>query len=74
MEEYYEIRDMFVLFGLPISMDLADIPKIIELTKNDKKMDAGHVKFILLKSLGNAIIDTSVSVEEMNNSLEGIVL
>ena len=70
MEEYYEIRDMFVLFGLPISMDLADIPRIIELTKNDKKMDMGHVKFILLKKIGKAFINEEVTDEEMSAALD----
>ena len=69
-EEFYEIRDMFVLFGLPISMDLADIPKIIELTKNDKKMDSGHVKFILLKKIGKAFINEDVTDDEMSAALD----
>ena len=40
MEEYYEIRDMFVPFQLPISIDDIDPQEILELTKSDKKMAA----------------------------------
>jgi 3-dehydroquinate synthase len=69
-EEFYEIRDMFVLFGLPISMDLADTAKIIELTKNDKKMDKGTIRFILLKKIGKAFINEDVSDEEMSAALD----
>lgn len=69
-EEFYEIRDMFALFGLPISMDLADTARIIELTKNDKKMSAGHVKFILLKKIGKAFINEEVTDEEMSAALD----
>ncbi len=69
-EEFYEIRDMFVLFGLPISMDLADTARIIELTKNDKKMTDGHVKFILLKKIGKAFINEEVTDEEMSAALD----
>ena len=49
MEEFYEIRDMFVPFYLPISVDDIDPQEILKLTKSDKKMEAGTIKFILLK-------------------------
>ena len=65
MEEYYEIRDMFVPFNLPISIDDIEPEKIVELTKSDKKMESGHIKFILLKKIGKAFISTDVSDEEM---------
>lgn len=65
MEEYYEIRDMFVPFYLPISIDGIEAEEILALTKSDKKMEAGTIKFILLKKLGKAIIDTTVTDEEM---------
>ncbi|MBR1693227.1 MAG: 3-dehydroquinate synthase [Lachnospiraceae bacterium] len=72
MEEYYEIRDMFVPFQLPISTYKIDPEKVLEYTKNDKKMDAGKIKFILLKKVGRAVIDTSVTAEEMRNAISEI--
>ncbi len=65
MDEYYEIRDMFVPFNLPISIDAIDPERIVELTKSDKKMEAGHIKFILLKKIGKAFISNDVTDEEM---------
>ena len=65
MDEYYEIRDMFVPFYLPISIDDINPQEILELTKSDKKMEAGKIKFILLKKIGKAIIDKSVTDEEI---------
>lgn len=65
MEEYYEIRDMFVPFNLPISISEIEPEKVLELTKSDKKMEAGKIKFILLKKVGKAVIDTTVTDEEM---------
>lgn len=65
MEEYYEIRDMFVPFGLPISIEDINPDEIVNLTLSDKKMDAGHIKFILLKKIGKAIISLDVSKEDM---------
>lgn len=65
MDEYYEIRDMFVPFYLPISVDNIDPREILGLTKSDKKMEAGKIKFVLLKKIGKAVIDTTVTDEEI---------
>lgn len=65
MEEYYEIRDMFVPFNLPITVDDINPEEIIRLTKSDKKTDGNQTKFILLKKVGKAYIDTTVTDEEM---------
>ncbi len=68
-EEYYEIRDMFVPFNLPISMEELDPEEILKLTKSDKKMEQGQIKFILLKKIGHAFVDKTVTDAEL---LEGI--
>lgn len=65
MEEYYEIRDMFVPFYLPISIDNIEPEEILRLTKSDKKMEAGHIKFVLLKKIGKAVLDSTVTDEEI---------
>lgn len=72
MEEYYEIRDMFVPFNLPISIEDIDIEKILSYTKSDKKMENNQIKFILLKKIGKAVIDNTVTDEEMKNALKEI--
>ncbi len=65
MDEYYEIRDMFVPFYLPITVEGIDPEEILKLTKSDKKMEAGKIKFILLKKIGKAVIDKTVTDEEI---------
>ncbi len=72
MEEYYEIRDMFVPFNLPISADDLDPQYILELTKSDKKMQAGQIRFILLNKIGSARIDDTVTEEEILAAIEEI--
>lgn len=72
MEEYYEIRDMFVPFYLPISVDDIDPEEILRLTKSDKKMEAGKVKFVLLKKIGKAVIDKTVTDEEILAAIKEI--
>lgn len=68
-EEFFEIRDMNVGFDLPISFSGLDTEKIIETTKSDKKMEAGKIKFVLLKSIGRAYIDKTVTDDEMRDAL-----
>lgn len=60
--------NQFILdFNLPISASDYDLDpaKVVEATLNDKKMDSGVIKFILLKSLGNAIIDKSLNSDDL---------
>ena len=72
MEEYYEIRDIFVPFHLPISIEDIDPQEILKLTKSDKKMEGNSIKFILLKKVGKAVIDRTVSDEDILNALAEI--
>lgn len=72
MEEYYEIRDMFVPFFLPISVDGIDPEQILGLTKSDKKMEDGRIKFVLLKKIGKAVIDRTVTDEEILAAIKEI--
>ena len=46
---------------------------VIRATKNDKKMEAGVIKFILLDGIGHAFIDRTVSEEEMKEALSVIM-
>lgn len=73
MEEYYEIRDMFVPFNLPISIEQIDPVKVLELTHSDKKVEGNTLKFILLKKVGKAVIDRNVTDEDILNALNEII-
>ncbi len=72
-EEYYEIRDMFVPFRLPISITDVDPAEILALTKSDKKMAAGQIRFVLLKKVGRAVIDTTVTDEDIINGVQELL-
>ena len=72
MEEYYEIRDMFVPFNLPITIDNIDPEEILRLIASDKKVEGDKIKFILLKKVGKAVIDTSVTKEEIMAGIQEI--
>ncbi|MBR2403772.1 MAG: 3-dehydroquinate synthase [Lachnospiraceae bacterium] len=72
MEDYYEIRDMYVPFYLPISIDGINPEEILTLTKSDKKAQSGTIKFILLKRIGKAVIDDTVTDEEILAAIKEI--
>jgi 3-dehydroquinate synthase len=71
-DEYYEIRDMFVPFNLPISIDDIEPEKVLEFTKSDKKAIDKGIKFILLKRVGKAYIDQNVTDEDMIGGIREI--
>ncbi len=70
MEEYYEIRDMFVPFNLPISVDDLDVGQVVAFTKSDKKMRAGQIRFVLLEKIGKAVLDDTVTEDEIRAAVE----
>lgn len=71
-EEYYEIRDMFVPFYLPITVEDIDPEEILALTKSDKKMESGKIKFVLLKRIGKSMVDKTVKDEEILEAIKEI--
>lgn len=68
-DEVTKIVSVYNDYGFPSIPEKLDIEEIICTTKNDKKMIAGTIKFILLHDIGNGYIDTSVTDKEMSNSL-----
>lgn len=68
-DQLKDIEDTLKSFQLPISVKKLDVDKVIAITKNDKKMDAGKIKFILLKEIGNAFIDNSITEQEMESGV-----
>ncbi len=71
-DEFYEIRDMNVGFGLPISFDGISPEDVVAATRKDKKMDAGKIRFVLLKKPGRAFVATDVTDQEMLEAVKSI--
>lgn len=72
-EQYLDIRATIQKACLPVSTDQIDAGAVMEAVKHDKKMEAGKVKFILLKQPGEAMIDRTVSTKEMEEALNVIL-
>lgn len=64
--ELDQVKEVLQSFFLPISIpEELETDQLINDTKNDKKMESGKIKFILLKELGTAYIDKTVTDTEM---------
>ena len=62
---YNSICQVLVDLNLPVHVSGLKAEDIIRISKNDKKMDAGKVKFILINGMGNAVICKDVTDSEM---------
>ena len=72
-EEIDRFCDALSWFGLKTSTDGLDRDEVIAATANDKKMDSGVIRFILLREIGQAFVDRTVTREDMAEALELIL-
>ena len=71
-DEISAYKALMEYFAIPISVSGLDPEEVIAATKNDKKMEAGVIKFILLDRVGHAYIDRTVTKDEMERALATI--
>ncbi len=64
-EELDSVIDACRRFGLPVHFEDADAETILAITKSDKKMHNGRIRFVLLEKLGSACLKDDVSDEEI---------
>lgn len=64
-EEFQKICSLNKSFGLPCKVDGLSAAQVLAATKKDKKMENGHIKFILMDGIGKTFIDKTVSDEEL---------
>lgn len=57
------------IFGLPCRFAGLTAEEVLSATRSDKKMEQGKIKFILPDPLGNAVIDRTVTDEEMKAAI-----
>ena len=63
--DYEDIVKTLQKFGLPVHVTGIQPDDIVRISKSDKKMDKGSVRFILLSSIGKAVICHDVTDEEL---------
>jgi len=72
-EEVIRAEKCFEMFGLPTRTGGITSEDILKISKSDKKMEAGKIKFVLLHEIGNAYVDKTVSDEELIYASEYIL-
>ncbi|MBQ2745866.1 MAG: 3-dehydroquinate synthase [Lachnospiraceae bacterium] len=60
------------MFELPVSENTFDDNAVLSATLNDKKMEAGTIKFVVLNEIGKAVIDRSITKDDMADALSKI--
>ena len=73
-EEYQQIIKGCQLYHLPVKIQNLNPADVLSATKKDKKMEQGHVKFILMKGIGSSFIDKTVSDEELLAGIQEILI
>ena len=72
-EELHDIEDVLASYDLPVRTDGYDRNKILETSKSDKKMIGGKIKFTLLKNIGEAYSDLSLTDEDLLEAIEYVL-
>ena len=71
-EEMADIRNTFLSFGIPDAAPGLVWEQVLKTTQSDKKVDAGVIRFVLLKAIGQAYVDTTVTADEMRAGFDVI--
>lgn len=71
--QYNDAINIFKSFNYPVTVSGMTLEEVVKISKSDKKMSAGKIRFTLLDSIGNAYIDYNVTDEEMAESLKEII-
>ena len=64
-EDVANSEKCFEKFGLPVRAEGITAEQILQISKSDKKMEAGKIKFVLLQEVGNAYVDKTVTDDEL---------
>lgn len=72
-QEYEEILEGCRMYHLPLSVSGLEAEDILAATKNDKKMEQGQIKFILMDGIGHSFLDRTVTDEELSAGIREIL-
>ena len=73
IQERDKILSTLESFQLPVKAKISSAPDVLAVTKLDKKMESGKVKFILLRKPGKAFIDKTISDEELLHAISFVI-
>lgn len=65
--------NLFTSLNFPVNVSGMTADDILKVSKNDKKMESGKIKFILLDGIGNGIIDKTVTDDEIIMAAKAVI-
>ena len=71
-QEEMDIRETMERFVIPVTVNGLSWDAVYQATKSDKKMDSGSVKFILLKKIGEAYADCTLTEQEIQAGFDAV--
>lgn len=71
-QEEMDIRETMERFGISVTVNGLSWDAVYQATKSDKKMDSGSVKFILLKKIGEAYADCTLTEQEIQAGFDAV--
>ena len=71
--DYQRVVSMIKALKLPVCVSGITADDVIEISKSDKKMEAGKIKFVLLDNMGNAVIRKDVTDDDMREALKVVL-
>ena len=72
LQEEMDIRETMERFGIPVTVNGLSWDAVYQATKSYKKMDSGSVKFILLKKIGEAYADCTLTEQEIQAGFDAV--
>ena len=73
-EETNRFKEALGEFHIGTQVSGLEKDAIVVASKNDKKMDSGIIKFILIHSIGDAYVDRTVTEDEMKQALDQVLV
>ena len=71
--DFKRVTEGLRAFSLPVSTEGPEAERIVEITRSDKKMEAGSIKFVLLRKIGEAFVDRTVTNGELLSAAKWIL-
>lgn len=73
LEDVKDIENTITSFHLPTYVTGLSSDDVLDVTKSDKKVESGRLKFILLSKIGNAIIDTDITDARLLEAINYVI-
>ena len=70
--ELERIRSLCMAFELPVCVEGLHPQQVLDVTKKDKKMENGRIRFILMKGIGHSFIDREVTDQELLAGIQAV--